>query len=49
MDTAGSKFALTLITTVAKTERFFTVVVFRAAPNAAAILSEHPQIEGRVA
>ena len=46
---AEDKPAFTLVAAVPEAEHLTTVVVLRAAPDAATIFPEHPHIEGRVA
>ena len=42
------RFALILITTIAKAEHLLAVVDLGAAPGAATIFPKHPHVEGRV-
>ena len=49
MAVAENKPAFALVTAVAEAEHLTTVVVLRAAPDAATIFPEHPHIEGRIA
>ena len=46
---AEGKAILTLITAVAKVEHLLTVIVLGVAPDAPAVFSEHPHVEGHVA
>ena len=43
---AKGKPAFTLVAAVAKAEHLTAIVVLRAAPDAATIFPEHPQVEG---
>ena len=45
---SGSRFAFALVTAVAKAEHLVTIIIFREAPNVAAIFSEHPHVEGGI-
>ena len=42
------RFALVLITTIAKAEHLLAVVDLGAAPGAATIFPKHPHVEGRI-